>query len=222
MEMYWEGPKYADRHEAGLVLAGKLAEYQSKNPILLAIPNGGVAVGVPIARKLGCPLHLIVVRKLVIPDQPEAGFGSVVSDGSVLLNKPLVRKFDLGDEMIAIQSERALKTIGERLSMYGNRAQLPPLKGRTVILVDDGLASGFTMRAAIKVVKVHEPCMVIVAVPTSSMTAYRRLIDLVDRVVCPDVSGLRIFAVADAYAQWRDLKDEEVIAMMETAMPNFS
>jgi predicted phosphoribosyltransferase len=220
MEMYWEGPKYADRHEAGLVLAKKLASFEWTHPLVLAIPNGGVAVALPISQELDCTLEVIVVRKLQIPERPEAGFGAVAFDGSVILNIPLVRRLALSDEVIANQRERALASIRKRLALYGSR-EFPELQGRTVILVDDGLASGFTMEAAVKVVKKHEPTMVVVAIPTSSMSAYRRLADLVDRIVCPDVSRLPIFAVADAYKDWCDLADEEVMAMLQDFRPDF-
>ena len=218
MEMYWEGPVYANRHEAGLVLAKKLASYRSARPTVLAIPNGGVVVGLPIARELGCALHLIVVRKLQIPERPEAGFGSVVSDGSVLLNEHLVRRAGLSEATIATQTERALASIRARLALYGARAEVPKLQGRTVILVDDGLASGFTMEAAVRVVKKQEPATVIVAAPTASMSAFRRLSSLVDTMICPDISRLPIFAVANAYRDWRDLEDQEILAMLDNGV----
>jgi predicted phosphoribosyltransferase len=210
MEDYQIGPKYKDRQEAGSVLAEKLLPFGQAKPVLLAIPNGGVAVAAPIARKLVCPLHLMVVRKLQIPDDPEAGFGAVVSDGTIILNEPLVKRLDLSETIMARQKERALKTIRARLARYGPAAEFPQLKGMTAILVDDGLASGFTMEVAVTVVKRQEPKAVIVAVPTSSMSAYRRISSLVDRLLCPDVSRLPIFAVANAYREWHDLEDDEV------------
>jgi len=214
MEEYWEGPKYIDRVDAGHVLARKLAEYQPKDPIVLAIPNGGVPVGVPISKALKCPLHLIIVKKLQIPDNPEAGFGSVASDGTMLLNHALVKSLGVSEDIIQRQKAPAMKSIRERISKYGKTAQFPELSNHTVLLVDDGLASGFTMEAAIQVVKKHSPAGIMVAVPTSSMSAFRRICPLVDALICPDVSRLRIFAVADAYKEWRDLEDEEVIAIL--------
>lgn len=210
MEDYHIGPKYKDRQEAGAVLAEKLLPYRQARPVVIAIPNGGVAVAVPIAKKLACPLHLMVVRKLQIPDNPEAGFGAVASDGTLLLNEPLVQRLGLSEAIIARQKQKALKTIQARLVRYGRAAEFPQLKGRTTILVDDGLASGFTMEAAVTVVKRHGPKTVIVAVPTSSMSAYRRISSLVDHFLCPDVSRLPVFAVANAYRDWRDLEDEEI------------
>jgi predicted phosphoribosyltransferase len=215
MEEYWEGPKYADREEAGMVLAEKLEDYGKARPIVLAIPNGGVSVGLPVARGLNCLIRLMIVRKLQIPNNPEAGFGSVASDGSLLLNEALVQRLGLTEETIAAQKAKALRSIQARLGRYGDLTTFPNLKGRTVILIDDGLASGLTMAAAVVVVKRHKPAEVVVAVPTSSMSAFRRLSPLVDRVVCPNVSRLPVFAVADAYKVWRDLNDAEVIGLLE-------
>ena len=215
MEEYWEGPLYADREEAGKVLAEKLESYVKDRQVVLAIPNGGVAVGLPVARGLHCPLHLIIVRKLQIPDNPEAGFGSVASDGSVLLNEALVLRLGLAEETIADQKAKALRSIRARMVTYGDFAVFPNLKGRDVIVIDDGLASGLSMEAAVKVVKRHEPAEVVVAVPTSSMSAFRRLSRLVDRIICPNVSRLPFFAVADAYRIWRDLDDTEIIGLLE-------
>jgi predicted phosphoribosyltransferase len=219
MEEYWEGPRYADREEAGEVLAGRLESYAKAQPVVLAIPNGGVAVGVPVSRRLGCPLHLIIVRKLQIPDNPEAGFGSVASDGSLLLNEDLVMRLGLKDETIAVQKEKALRSIQARMAYYGDFALFPSLKGRTVILIDDGLASGLSMESAVMVVQRHKPAEVVVAVPTSSMSAFRRISPLVDRIVCPEVSRLPFFAVADAYKLWGDLDDAEVIGLLADSMP---
>ena len=182
------GPKYKDRREAGAVLAERLLPYRQAKPVILAIPNGGVAVAVPIAKELACPLHLMVVRKLQVPDNPQAGFGAVASEGTLLLNEPLVRRLDLSETIIERQKQTALKTIKARLVRYGPAAEFPPWRGRTAILVDDGLASGFTMEAAVTGVKRHGPEAVIVAVPASSVSAYRRISPLVDRLLCPAVS----------------------------------
>ena len=123
MEEYWGGPNYADREEAGRILAEKLKSYSKDRPAVLAIPNGGVSVGLPVARRLHCPLHLIIVRKLQIPDNPEAGFGSVASDGTLLLNEALVHRLGLAEETITAQKEKALESIRERMSQYGKAGQ---------------------------------------------------------------------------------------------------
>ena len=114
------------------------------------------------------------------------------------------------------QQEKAEQSIRTRLALFGKWAVLPPLEERVVILVDDGLASGFTMEAAAKSIQKRGPKGMIIAVPTSSMTAFRRLESLVDQVVCPELSRLRIFAVANAYENWYDLNDEEVLRILQS------
>ncbi len=208
-------PKYKNREDAGRLLASRLADYRDRNPIVLAVPNGGVPVAAVIARELGAELYLMIVRKLQIPENPEAGFGALTSDGFLLLNENLLRHLALAESDIQRQREKALRSIRLRQELFGRRAVLPPLKGRTVILVDDGLASGFTMEAAVKSVKSRDAGEIVVAVPTSSMSAYRRLEQKADRIVCPDISRLPVFAVANAYEKWYDVDEQEVIEILE-------
>jgi putative phosphoribosyl transferase len=208
-------PKYRDREEAGEILAERLKSYRSSNAIVLAIPNGGAAVGVAVARKLNCELDLIVVRKIQIPGYSEAGFGSVTSDGTVILNEPLIRQLGLTEDEIETQKRKAMRSIQRRLIKYKAITEFPHLKGRPVILVDDGLASGITMEAAVLTVREYEPREVVVAIPTSSMKAYHHLLPLVDKLTCPDISSLPIFAVAEAYQRWYDLEDEEVMTLVQ-------
>ena len=208
-------PRYIDRAEAGRVLASRLLEFQDENPIVLAIPNGGVPVAVVIAGELGAELYLTIVRKLQIPDNPEAGFGALTSDGVLLLNRRLIERLSLTEADILKQKEKALRSIRTRQRYFGERAEPPSLKGRTVILVDDGLASGFTMEAAAESARSRGAERIVVAVPTSSMSAHRRLEPKADKIVCPDLSRLPIFAVADAYRNWYDVDEEEVLSVLE-------
>ena len=211
----YQRPKYRDRAHAGEVLAAKLQSYQSEELVVLAIPNGGVPVGSVIARELGAELYLMLVRKLQFPDNPEAGFGALTYDGFLLLNQPLIRRLGLSEADIANQKEKAFRSIRRRQEFFAKRAKPPPLNGLVVVLVDDGLASGFTMEAAVKSSKSQGAEQIVIAVPTASMTAYRRLGGQVDRIVCPDLSRLRIFAVADAYENWYDLDEGEVLRLLE-------
>jgi predicted phosphoribosyltransferase len=208
-------PKYKDREDAGKALASRLSNYQHQRLAVLAIPNGGVPVAAVVAKGLNAELYLMIVRKLQIPDNPEAGFGALTSDGFLLLNQPLIDHLGLTKEDIQKQKEKAFQSIRSRQGYFGKWAELPPLKDRTVILVDDGLASGFTMEATVKSVKNQGAEKIIVAAPTSSMTAYRRLEPLVDNIICPDLSRLRVFAVANAYLKWYDLSEEEVLDLLE-------
>ena len=216
MTMYdYPTPKYRDREDAGSVLASKLQDYRGKGLLVLAIPNGGVPVGAVIAEAIEAELYLMIVRKLQIPDNPEAGFGALTSDGFLLLNHPLIKHLGLTEPEIVQQKEKALESIRSRQLYFGKQAEVPSLHKRTVILADDGLASGFTMDAAVQSAKSQGAARIIVAVPTSSMTAYRRLKSQVDKIICPDLSRLRIFAVANAYQNWYDLDEEEVLNVLE-------
>lgn len=208
--------RFTDRIDAGKALAFQLRPYLNDNPVLIAIPNGGAQVGVAIATELGKPLYLIVVRKLQFPDNPEAGFGAVCSDGQLHLNEWLVDAYHIDETIIERQKEKALTSIKSREGLYSNWTELPPLKNRTVILIDDGLASGFTMAATIDSVKKQGAKKVIIAVPTASDGACRLLSPKVDKIICPDIKGGPVFAVANAYRNWRDLPDEEVIQLLRT------
>lgn len=209
-------PRYRDRQEAGTVLASQLSSYRGQHTVALAIPNGGVPVAAVIAGELDAELYLVIVRKLQIPDNPEAGFGALTSDGHLMLNHKLIDRLGLTEADVSRQKEKALQSIRSRQEYFGNRAEIPPLNGRTTVIVDDGLASGFTMEAAIASARTRGAGPIVVAVPTSSRSAYRRVESKADRMVCPDVSRLPIFAVADAYRNWYDVDEEEVSRILET------
>ncbi len=209
------GPKYRDREDAGKALAFELREYKDSNPIVLAIPNGGVPVALEVAREIKANLYLMIVRKLQIPGNPEAGFGAVTADGFLLLNHNLIERLGLSKKEIKTQERLALESIRHRQSLFGKQAEIPDLNGRTVVLIDDGLASGFTMEAAVSSVRDRGAGQIIVAIPTSSSTAYDRLVNLVDKIVCPDLSRERFFAVANAYHRWYDLGEGEVVKLLD-------
>ncbi|MEK6852144.1 MAG: phosphoribosyltransferase family protein [Candidatus Thermoplasmatota archaeon] len=204
---------YRDRDEAGEVLARQLVRFRWRAPIVLAIPNGGVPVGLRIHERLGGDFGLLVVRKLHIPWNREAGFGAVAPDGTVAFNEPLRAALGLSerDEAAVIDEEKA--EIARRVSAYG-AGYLPSVEGRTAILVDDGLASGYSMLVAANFVRKRNPAELVVAVPTGSAEAVARVRTAVDRLVCPDTRGGPVFAVADAYREWRDLSDEEVASLV--------
>lgn len=209
------GPKYRDREDAGKILSLRLLDYKGSHPIVLAIPNGGVPVAAVISSEIGAELYLILIRKLQIPDNPEAGFGALTSDGFLLLNEQLVDRLLITEGDILKQKENAHNSILKRKEIFGKWAKPPTLKNRTVVIVDDGLASGFTMEAAVRSARDKGAESIIIAVPTSSMSAYRRLEALVDKIICPDLSRLPFFAVANAYLNWYDMDEEEVLNLLE-------
>ncbi|MGE5892856.1 MAG: phosphoribosyltransferase [bacterium] len=206
---------FKDRSDAGKRLAAHLQDYRGTDALIVAIPSGGVPVAWEIHDSLEIGLDLIITRKVPIPWNTEAGFGAVNLDGDVILNEDLLRTLNLSDEIVDYQIKKTLKTISERERIFRKDKEFPPLKDRTLILVDDGLASGYTMRAAIDFVRKRSPYHVIIAVPTGSYATILRLMPSVDTIVCPNVREGYPFAVADAYRHWYDLTDSDVVDILE-------
>jgi len=210
---------FKDRLHAGELLATKLRGYVDKGNLqLLAIPAGGVPVGYVVAKGLGVPLDVMVVRKVQIPWNPEAGFGAVAWDGTVILNEPLVRQLGLTTELVQWCISKTQEVVEERLKKFRGEKSPPDLRNKKAILVDDGLASGFTMLAAVKSVRNQGPEKVIVAVPTASTSAVQLVAPSVDKLICLNIRGGPFFAVADAYQKWHDLSDEEVIEFLRRGL----
>ena len=207
---------FRDRFHAGELLAKKLRPHlaSAPSPIVLAVPSGGVPVGSMIAKELGIPMDLVIVRKLPIPYNTEAGFGSVGWDGEVVLNKRLVRELRLSDSEIKSVVQSVRLELERRMEKFRGGKPFPELKGRTVILVDDGLASGYTMLSAVGSVKRHSPAVTVVAVPTGSLGAVRLVSPHVDELFCLNVRDTAFLAVADAYQEWHDLTEEEVVEII--------
>lgn len=208
---------FEDRYHAGKLLADKLKEHKEKNVIVLAIPSGGVPVGYAVSERLGAPLDLAVVRKITIPWNPEAGFGAVTPDGTVVLNQLLVERLGLRKEEIEKCTSQTLRDLKRRLLKFRGDKPFPDLKGKTAIIVDDGLASGYTMLAAILSTKKYEPKRLIVAVPTAPPSSIERISPYVDEIVCLNIRAELFFAVADAYITWYDLEEEEVMEYLDKA-----
>lgn len=156
------------------------------------------------------PMDVIIVRKVPIPFEPEAGFGAVGFDGTRVLNEALVGQLGLSEGEINDSVSLVVKEIERRMREFRGDEPFPSLEGRTVILVDDGLASGYTMLASVKSVRAKKASRVIVAVPTASMNAITVVSPHVDLLVCLNMREELPYAVADAYQRWYDLDDEEV------------
>jgi predicted phosphoribosyltransferase len=206
---------FENREQAGLFLAEKLKKYSNKDTIVLAIPSGGVPVGKVIAEKLRTKFDLMIVRKIQFPDNPEVGFGALSYDGEVILNQALIDQYSLTQKIVEKQIEITKKEIERRVKLFLGKKKPPKLKEKNVILVDDGLASGYTMLVAIKSVKKHKPKKIIVAVPTGNSNAISLLESEVNEVYCLNLRDTFIFAVADAYEEWYDLSDEEVMSYLK-------
>ena len=206
---------FRDRFQAGTLLADKLREYyREKNVIVLAIPAGGVPVGYMVAKELAVPLDVVVVRKVQIPWNTEAGFGAVTWDGETVINEPLVEQLGLTREEIEESILKTKRNIQERLRKFRGDNPLPQLRDKAIIFVDDGLASGFTMLATARSARKRRPKKIVVAVPTASLGAVELLMSEVDEIVCLNIRSGLSFAVADAYEDWYDLTDEEALKIL--------
>jgi predicted phosphoribosyltransferase len=205
---------FRDRASAGKVLAGMLEEYRSSNATVMGIPAGGIAVAVEIARALRLPLDIAVVSKITLPWNSEAGYGAVAFDGTVMLNEELLSRLNLSDQEIQTGIRKTEQKVSRRVTMFRGDRPLPDFKD-PIILVDDGLASGFTLRVAIKALRQNGATNVILAVPTAHSESVQMILEEVEAIYCPNLRSGLSFAVADAYEQWSDLDEEEVIRLLQ-------
>lgn len=210
---------FRDRLHAGELLAIQLSKLNLKKPQLLAIPSGGVPVGDAMAKKLRIPLDIVVVRKIQIPWNTEAGFGAIAWDGTMILNEPLVSMLKLPEQIVQQCVSQTKEVIRERQKKFRGDRPMHDLKDKQVILVDDGLASGFTMAVAVQSAKKMSPDKIIVAVPTASERAIEFVASSVDTLLCLNIRSGPVFAVADAYQKWYDLSDEEVVNYLKEVEP---
>jgi len=208
---------FEDRRTAGRALVPELQRCDLHDPIILGLPRGGVPLAYEIAVALRAPLDTIVVRKLGVPSQPELAFGAIASGGIRVINDDVVRSvFGLDDDMIEYIAGREMQELRRREQAYRLDRPYPRLDGMDVVLVDDGLATGATMRAAAEAVKTKSPASVIVAVPVGSSSAVARVAAVVDRVICLE-SPPSFYAVGQFYADFRQTSDDEVRELLQAA-----
>ena len=205
---------FIDRSDAGKQLAARFMDYQGVNALVLAIPRGGVPVAVEVAKRLKAEFSLVITRKLPYPNNPEAGFGAIAEDSSIFILQSAVKALPLQliETIIASQS----KEIKRRINVLRQGTPLPKIEDRVVILIDDGIAMGSTMRASIKLVQRRNPEKLIVSAPVSSPELARALEqrEAVDKVIV--LEQPRFFrAVAQVYQNWYDVPDHEVLEIMK-------
>ncbi len=206
---------FENRAEAGEYLARSLEQFRGKEAIVLAIPSGGVPVGLAIASYLKLPFDLLIIRKIPIPGNPESGFGAISLEGDMVLNEPMVGMLGLTSEDIEELANPVREELLARNRIFRESRPWPEIKGKIVILADDGLASGYTMLAAARVVHRREPKQIIIAVPTASASTVKLLAPEVDMIFCPNIRSGGTFAVADAYRNWYDLSRKEVMGLLK-------
>lgn len=206
---------FENRQDAGQQLAQKLEKYMNHSVLVLAIPNGGVPVALEVASALKAELDLIICRKIPLPLAPEGGFGACADDGTIILNEKIVKRFGLSRSQIEHEASKVRVEIKQRLLLHKGDRPLIRISGRTVILIDDGLASGITMMAAVESVRRRRPGDIVVAVPCASALAFRQLQKAADEVVAVATGYMPRFAVADFYRHWYDVHDDQVVRLLE-------
>jgi putative phosphoribosyl transferase len=216
--MFWREVLFADRSEAGQRLAERLMHLAGQSPVVLALPRGGVPVGFEVARALEAPLDVVLVRKIGAPFQPELALGAVVDGGraETVLNDDLVRELEIPEGYIADESARQLEEIERRRELYLQDREEVPVEGRTAIVVDDGIATGATMEAALHATRRANPKRLVLAVPVAPPDTIERLRSQVEEVVC--LATPRLFgAIGAFYGDFRQLTDEEVVGLLRRA-----
>ncbi len=209
---------YADRSEAGRALAAELGSYRDQDPVVLALPRGGVPVAFEVAATLAAPLDLVLVRKIGAPWQPELAVAAVVDGGApeIVRNDEIIALLRVDDAYIAREAERQLTEIERRRALWLGERPRATLRERTVIVVDDGIATGATMRAALRAVRRASPRQVVLAVPVAPPDTLAALRGEVDAVVCPLVPEI-MGAIGAFYRDFHQLGDEEVRVLLEQA-----
>ncbi len=205
------GSIFRNRADAGERLAKELTEYRGTNALVLAIPRGGVEIGAIVAREIDGELALAIVRKLGHPAQPELAFGAVAEDGSTYLS-PYISG-EIPREQIHHVLEREEREIRRRVRAYRDGRPLPPMKNRTVIIVDDGVATGATVFATIKMCRAMKAKRVVLALPVAPHTTARELHALVDDFIVLELPH-DLYAVGQAYDDFHSVSDEEVLRLL--------
>ncbi len=203
---------FLDRKDAGEKLAKALHNYKNQDVIIFAIPKGGVEVAYEVSKYLNAQLSLLISRKLPLPSNPEAGFGAIAEDGSIFIFNDTYSR--LSEEIVKKIVIEQKKEIERRIKVLRDGNPLPNIANRTVILVDDGLAMGSTMRVAIKLCKNKEARKIIVAVPVAGSRVAEEIARLVDEIVVLEKPEF-FQAVAQVYINWYDVKDSEVINILK-------
>jgi len=210
--------KYADRSDAGRRLAGKLAHLRDRQPVVLALPRGGVAVGFEIARALDAPLDIVLVRKIGVPWQPELALGAVTDGASpeIFIDRALADSLDVPDTYVEEETARQLEEIERRRKSYCEGRPALEIAGRTAIVVDDGIATGATMRVALQAVRRRGPARLVLAVPVAPPDTLAALAKEADEAVCLE-APIGLGAIGYFYRDFHQMSDAEVTDLLARA-----
>ncbi len=215
-QMHYEETPFKDREDAGRQLAERLLPYRDENPIVLALPRGGGPVGYEIARALKAPLDVFIARKLGAPGRRELGIGAVAQGGVRVLNKDTIRALGIPEEYIEQVAAEETAEIERRLRLLRGDRPEPEVRGRTVILVDDGIATGVTAWAAIRALRRRAPRRLVLAVPVCAPQTAEAIRPEVDDLVCLK-APYNLMAIGFWYRDFEQVSDEEVIELLEDA-----
>lgn len=207
-------PQFENRYDAGRQLAAKLTEYKGQSALVLAIPNGGIPIGLEIAKAIDADLDVVVVRKLPMPLHPEAAFGALADDGTFAINDELVRQHGITREQIEDQVAAVTLQVRQRCLLYQKDRSLSLVRNRVAIIVDDGLASGYTMLAAIQSLSRRHPREIVAAVPAASPIAMERVSKRA-RVIAVTQGTEARFSIREYYKHWFDVADSDVIKILD-------
>jgi len=208
---------FLDRSEAGRLLGARLSPYANREDILvLALPRGGVPVGLEVARALNAPLDVFVVRKLGAPGQEELAIGAISSGGVRLLNQATIHALGISRGQVEAITQREAQELERRERLYRGNRDAPEMRGKTVLVVDDGLATGLTMRAAIQALRQKEPKEIIAAVPVASSSACREVEKEADAVICLSTPP-EFFALGQWYRNFSPVGDAAVRELLDRA-----
>lgn len=211
-------PVFADRREAGRRLAERLARFARRSVVVLALPRGGVPVAEVVAERLHAPLDVFVVRKVGAPGNPEYALGAVAEGGTVMLDEARVRECGLEPSDLRAEVRQQEAEVERRVRRYRGHRPPPDVEGKTVLLVDDGLATGATARSAVRALKMRRPQRLVLAVGVASAEAFDELSREVDELVCPCVPS-RFYAVGEWYRDFSEVTDEQVVAILARHAP---
>lgn len=224
--------RYESRVQAGKILVEfirsqnkKLGQDLIDNPntfFCFTIPNGGVPVTEGFCSNLSLKYDILIVRKIKIPFNTEAGFGAVTTDGTVLINQPLLSRLNLSEKAVDEAIELTKTEINDRLKLHKRKLNLDNFYGkliqnRCIFILDDGLASGFTMLAAVNMIKKYNPTKIFIAVPTAPSRTVLKINDYVNEIFCPNIRDVAWFAVAEAYLHWYDVPDSEALEIINNS-----
>jgi putative phosphoribosyl transferase len=208
---------YADRRQAGILLSRKLGRYAKRHDvILLALPRGGVPVGFELAMELSLPIDVFVVRKLGVPEQKELAMGAIASGGVRVLNHAVIEGLGISDSVVDRVTAEELLELKRRESVYRGSSEPPQVADKVAILVDDGLATGATMRAGVQAVRKLHPKRVVVAAPVAARSTWSELGREADEVVCDSLPE-PFYGVGEWYDNFEQTRDEEVFRLLSEA-----